>query len=201
MTRLSVLVNDVIGLLRNMLSEWNNFRAALCSKALCHGFIRRVNVVLCTCTGYWLCYINSTINPVLYALCNTTFRRTYWRIVTCRWKRHQQRRWTTNAIRLIITSSNRSRHARPLANVLEIMNVYRFSRRKTCCVSPFPRTLLLFYLAFATVTCSNSSGGPIEKYLAQCSRPAKSKAWKSRRWVGWGMWDGCPILSRLGVWG
>lgn len=34
---------------------------------------------------YALCYINSTINPVCYALCNASFRRTYLRIITCKW--------------------------------------------------------------------------------------------------------------------
>lgn len=35
---------------------------------------------------YALCYLNSTINPVCYALCNASFRRTYVRILTCKWQ-------------------------------------------------------------------------------------------------------------------
>ncbi|CAJ0567189.1 unnamed protein product, partial [Mesorhabditis spiculigera] len=59
---------------------WTPYNVIVCWEAF---YPRTVPSILYD-FAYCLCYINSTINPLCYALCNARFRHTYMRILRCR---------------------------------------------------------------------------------------------------------------------
>ncbi|CAA22301.2 Muscarinic acetylcholine receptor gar-3 [Caenorhabditis elegans] len=64
------------------IATWTPYNLIVCWEAF---FPNTVPNVLWT-FSYFLCYINSTINPLCYALCNARFRHTYMRILRCKFK-------------------------------------------------------------------------------------------------------------------
>ncbi|PAV91788.1 hypothetical protein WR25_24331 [Diploscapter pachys] len=61
---------------------WTPYNLCVCCEAFFQGTIPEFLWTL----SYFLCYINSTINPLCYALCNARFRHTYMRILRCKFK-------------------------------------------------------------------------------------------------------------------